>query len=257
MTCPGAQIGACLGSMQAASGLFDQPGEVPWMHDIGRDASSSYAEDMSDGTWMTYAELAALRRINQASAFKLALRRRWRRQKNNTGQMTVFVPSAWSDTSLDDAHDMSRRTEAFRGDPTDLTRAISALEAAVSALRDQLAAANGRADRAEAGREAERERANDLAGRLADAQAELAAAQSQAEAATARAMAAMQADLAKAEAEGDALTIETAELTAQVKAAKAEAREAQDRAEELQRADATRRGRGRLARLRAAWRGSE
>ena len=45
------------------------------------------------------------------------------------------------------------------------------------------------------------------------------------------------------------------ELTAQVKAAKAEAREAQDRAEELRQADAARRGRGRLARLRAAWRG--
>jgi hypothetical protein len=63
---------------------------------------------------------------------------------------------------------------------------VSALEVAVSTLRDQLAAANGRADRPEAGREAERERADDLAGRLANARAELAAAQGQAEAATAR-----------------------------------------------------------------------
>ena len=63
----------------------------------------------------------------------------------------------------------------------------------------------------------------------------------------------MHADLAKAEAEGNSLTIETAELTAQVKAAKAEAKEAQDRAEELRQAEAARRGRGRLARLRAAW----
>ena len=54
---------------------------------------------------------------------------------------------------------------------------------------------------------------------------------------------------------GDALTVETAELTAQVKAAKAEAREAQDRAEELRQADAARRGRGLLGRLRAAVRG--
>ena len=65
----------------------------------------------------------------------------------------------------------------------------------------------------------------------------------------------MQAELAKAEAEGNALTIETAELTAQVTAAKAEAREAQDRAEELRQAEEARRGRGRLARLRSAWRG--
>jgi hypothetical protein len=58
----------------------------------------------------------------------------------------------------------------------------------------------------------------------------------------------LRAQLAKAEAEGDA-------LTAQVKAANAEAREAQDRAEELRQADAARQGRGRLARLGAAWRG--
>jgi hypothetical protein len=43
--------------------------------------------------------------------------------------------------------------------------------------------------------------------------------------------------------------------TASVKAAKAEAREAQDAAEALRQADVARRGRGRLARLRAAWRG--
>jgi hypothetical protein len=86
----------------------------------------------------------------------------------------------------------------------------------------------------------------------------------------------VQVELAKAEAEGDALTIETAELTAQVKAAQdraeasEQARAAAERAhaeaavsvvalsEQLEalEADATaRRSLGRLARLRAAWRG--
>jgi chromosome segregation ATPase len=248
--------------------MFDQLGEVPWMHDIGRDASSSYAEDMSDGTWMTYAELAALRRINQASAFKLALRRRWRRQKNNTGQMTVFVPSAWSDTSQDN--------------PADI-RTVSALETAVSTLREQLAAANDRADQAESDRRAAEGRADQAdadrraaialtdqtVALLTDAVARADQAEQGREAARTRAdvlrdrieamqvdAASLQAQLATAEAEGNSLTVETAELTAQVKAAKTEAREVQERVEELRQADdAARRGRRRLARLRAAWRG--
>ncbi len=243
------------------------------MHDIGRDASSSYAEDMSDGTWMTYAELAALRRINQASAFKLALRHRWRRQKNNTGQMTVFVPSAWSDTSQDNAHDMSRQTEEFRAGPTAI--AVGVLEAAVSTLREQLAAANDRADQAEANRRAAEGRADqaDADQRaaialtdqtvtlLTDAMARADQAEQGRDAERTRVDALadrlheVQVELAKAEAEGDALTIETAELTAQVKQARASEQAAQNRAEALLQADAARRGRGRLARLRAAWRG--
>ena len=58
--------------------------------------------------------------------------------------------------------------------------------------------------------------------------------------------------LATAEAEGNALTIETAELTAQLNQAR---RQAQDAAEAIRQADAERRARGLLARLRAAWGG--
>jgi hypothetical protein len=239
------------------------------MHDIGRDASSSYAEGMSDGTWMTYAELAALRRINQASAFKLAFRHRWRRQKNNTGQMTVFVPSAWSDTSQDNAHDMSRQTEAFRGDPTDLTRAVSALEAAVSTLRDQLVVASGRADRAEVGREAERARADraEAATDAANSRADGAEARAdRAEARADRAEAGRDANLARADAmqaERDQALAVAHEAVQAAVVEKADAAEqarrratmAQEGAAALRQADAARRGRGRLARLRAAWRG--
>jgi hypothetical protein len=43
------------------------------------------------------------------------------------------------------------------GSPADASRPISALEGAISTLRDQLAAANGRAERAEERADAERE----------------------------------------------------------------------------------------------------
>jgi hypothetical protein len=60
---------------------------------------------------------------------------------------------------------------------------------------------------------------------------------------------------AKAEAKGNALTIETDELRRQVEAEQMARAEAEADAVELLQADAARRGRGRLARLRAAWRG--
>jgi hypothetical protein len=65
---------------------------------------------------------------------------------------------------------------------------------------------------------------------------------------------ALQVQLATAEADGSALTIETAELTAQLNQARRQAQEAQDAAEALRQAEANRRARGVLARLRAAWR---
>src|SRR5690348_10342905 len=49
-----------------------------------------------DGRWLTYAELAEIRRIDKTSALKLALRRGWTRQKNNHGQMQVLVPLDWA-----------------------------------------------------------------------------------------------------------------------------------------------------------------
>jgi hypothetical protein len=38
-----------------------------------------------DGRWMSYAELAEIRRIDKTSALKLAFRHKWTRQKNNRG----------------------------------------------------------------------------------------------------------------------------------------------------------------------------
>jgi hypothetical protein len=49
--------------------------------------------DSADGTWLTYAELAALRGIDRQSAARLTFRRHWRRQKDNRGTVRVFVPT--------------------------------------------------------------------------------------------------------------------------------------------------------------------
>ena len=145
------------------------------MKDTAEDRSPAGADD----TWLTYAELAAIRGIDRASAFKLALRHRWRRQKNNQGQVMVLVPQAWSDQSHDGSDDVSRHIAAFeaslaavreahagelaavREQLTEARRAIKSAEARLAAaeshaaerqaeLRERVAAAERRADQAEA-----------------------------------------------------------------------------------------------------------
>jgi chromosome segregation ATPase len=99
-----------------------------------------------EGRWMSYAELAAARGIDRTSALKLALRRKWRKQTDNRGTVRVYVPLEWGTPA-----DKRAATGAPPG--VDLSTVIGTLDAAVSALREQL-------DRAEAGREAERNRAD-------------------------------------------------------------------------------------------------
>ena len=50
------------------------------------------ADDGADGQWLTHAEIAAIRGISTASAIKLALRHRWRKQKDNRGTLRCLVP---------------------------------------------------------------------------------------------------------------------------------------------------------------------
>jgi hypothetical protein len=210
----------------------------------------------TDGVWMTKAQLAAVRRISVASADRLIRRQGWRKHPGNDGRARVLVPPDWAASRAsgptDEPHvnpmdeeparptDKATNPTDSAAGPTDIIRAVSALEAAVSTLHEQLVVASRSVDRAEAGREAERARADDLAARLAGAQAELAAAQDQAE---------VEQALRRAEAEA------TAELHRRVEAAKIAQAEAEAEAAEIRQADAARKGRGRLARLRAAWRG--
>ena len=207
------------------------------------------ADDGDDGQWLTHAELATVRGISTASAIKLALRHHWRKQKDNRGTLRCLVPPEWSipkrDKGVDDRADLGADARA------DISGIVSAFEAAIGSLT---ARAESRADAAERGRDAERARADRLDQALTGERARADALRDRIEAMQVDA-ASLQAQLATAEAEGNSLTVETAELTAQVKAAKAEAREAQEAAEELRQADAARRARGVLARLRAGWRG--
>ena len=209
--------------------------------DVGDDSGAN-------GVWMTYGEIAIVRGIKRVAAIRLVQRHKWRKQAGNDGLARILVPPEWAKPGDRAPRDIvpDVTDDVVRDDGGDVVRVINALETSIASLAERAEVAErradqaeSRADRAEHGRDAERARADVLRDRVDAMQV---------------AAAALQAQLAAAEAEGDALTVETAELTAQVKAARAEAREAQDAAEELRLADAARRGRGRLARLRAAWR---
>jgi len=87
--------------------------------------------------WMTYAELGLARGIDAASAKRLALRRRWRRQAGNDGTARVEVP-------LDEARPRTSKQAAAE----EAARLISSLEAALATLREQLERERKRADAA-------------------------------------------------------------------------------------------------------------
>jgi len=109
-----------------------------------------------DGRWLSYAELAEIRRIDKTSALKLAIRHRWPRRKDNHGRMQVCVPLEWAEppgrlreTSMDGGVD--------RG--VDLSTALGAYEDAKAAFAEALKATEGRAEEAEAKAEAADRRA--------------------------------------------------------------------------------------------------
>jgi hypothetical protein len=206
----------------------------------GTDAGHHMSDDAgTGGRWMTYDELAAMRGIKRIGAVRLVQRYKWRRQAGNDGRARVLVPH--------DALQPVRGTDAGTSAPepiaptsagsaaendagTLLAGALAALEGAVAGLREQLDAANGRAERAEsavatdrAEVAAERAKADALRERVDDLQA----GQELMMDMHARALAAAQDQLSRV-------------------------REA---AEGLRQAEEVRRARGLLARLRAAVRG--
>jgi PIN domain nuclease of toxin-antitoxin system len=122
------------------------------------------ADTDMDGRWMTYAELAAARGIDHQSARRLASRSKWRRQKDNHQIVRVFVPSTvtwWrrrkQDMSMDTSAamtadvtaDMSRAISAFESALAFAQEQVSRSEVTTAALREQLAQADDRAERAE------------------------------------------------------------------------------------------------------------
>jgi len=127
------------------------------MHEGG----NGIADEGADSRWMSYAELAEARRISNASAIRLVVRRGWRRQADNQGTMRALVPLKWSEPAP--------------------SQAMAALEASVAALRERaelaeraLQTERQRAERAEVARRAELSRGNFLRDRIDALRADLA-----------------------------------------------------------------------------------
>jgi hypothetical protein len=177
-----------------------------------------------DGRWLTYGELAIIRGTTRPSAERLARRMKWRRQAGNDGFARVFVPVAFLERAGDKAKDGPHEEQG--APPRDFDTAI-AFQDALAALREahagEIAALIGRATAAESFAAELRARLDDMQSKLSDAQGELAAAKEDAS----RELEAVQMALAEAQAD----------------------------AAELRQAEAVRRARGLLVRLRAAWRG--
>jgi hypothetical protein len=194
------------------------------------------------GTWLTKAELAHVRGISIASATRLIRRQGWRRQPGNDGRVRVLVPEDWMHPRHDDPRDddaadpmdQPASPEDQTAGPMDTGGAFTAFETALAAieavharelttLREQIAAA-------EQVRLGLRGMVEQFAGQLRDVSE-------------------------AAKLERDRAAAELADLQRILDAARAEFQKAQEAAEAMGRAEAARKARGLVARLRAAWRG--
>jgi len=108
---------------------------------------------------MSIAELAESRRITKASAWRLAYRRGWHRQKANDGTVRVYVPFGRDRPQTDNPND--RQNDSHNDSPTDTAPDIGAIVSAkdeviraheghIASLKDALTKAETRADAAEA-----------------------------------------------------------------------------------------------------------
>jgi hypothetical protein len=187
---------------------------------------------------MTFAELAGARGISKASAIKLVRRHGWRRQRDNEGHVRALVPGTWATGEQDSTADCpGYRPAASTGDAS---RALGLAEAALTTLREQLETAQ---------RLAVTERAR------ADASdADRRSAEAVRDAAIARADA-LRDRIEGMEIEADARGAAIERAATDLRAERERTERLQGEAEARERTDAARRQAGRLARLRAAWRG--
>jgi hypothetical protein len=226
----------------------------------------------AEGQWLTYGELASIRRIDRHSAVKLVTRHQWRRQKDNRGVLRILVPAEWAtskDRGTDEATDKGPDTGTDEG--TDIAHAISALQGALTSVEKRAESAENRAKQAESRAEsAENERraaesrvetANARADRLHDAvtvlEVKLTEAEVVKEAARKRAHELANRVLVLLSAEDRVAGLRDLLAEAERRAADAEdgRKAVLAHSDALDRAEFERRGKGRWARLRAAWRG--
>jgi hypothetical protein len=198
--------------------------------------STVWPAGRSTGRWLTFAQAGAELGLSAEATRSRARRAGWRTMPGNDGRTLVMIPEDLAIEPRPAGRPVGRPTEdpvATARSAETLTAAVSSLREALATLTEQLMRERDRADRAvdrgdrmEKERDALQGRIDDLAAKLSDAQAELADAQDQAEAGR-RQLEATQIALGEAEAD----------------------------AAELRQTDTQRKGRGRWARLRAAWRG--
>jgi septal ring factor EnvC (AmiA/AmiB activator) len=166
--------------------------------------------------WLTYSEIGARLGLNAEAARTRARRAGWRTQPGNDGRTRVLVPDRALQHPVDKpGQDRANETDRLTG----LVELLTAAEARVSRLEQQLEAERARADEA-------RTEAGQLRAELMVTQSDL-----------------------------SARTVQVDETRSERDQARAEAQKAEQTVEELRRADEARSARGRWARLRAAWRG--
>lgn len=170
--------------------------------------------------WLSYSQIAALRGISRTSAERIVRRAKWRRQVDNQGVTKAAVPLAYAET------ERTNPPDSQGGNPPDFARFEVALAAIREAKDGEIAALSGQIDTLRCQLIQADAREDELRERLGAAERARAVAEGLAEAARRETQEAHQAT-----------------------------QMAQDTAAELRRADATRKARGRLERVLAAWRG--
>jgi chromosome segregation ATPase len=181
--------------------------------------------------WLTYREIGARLGLNVEAVRTRVRRAGWRTQPGNDGRTRVLVSDeVFVEPVKEGGHALNEKLNRT-DDLTGLVALLTAAEARVSRLEGQL--------------EAERDRVNEARSEVARLRSEMAEL-------TARADRTEQASTA-AQTEAAQLREAVTKADNDRAAAVAIADEAVRAAEELRQAAETRRGRGRWARLRAAW----
>jgi hypothetical protein len=213
-------------------------------------------EDIGEGRWLTYTELAEIRGIGRESAVKLAQRERWRKLSGNSPDRTVrvFVPAEWLKPAKG-----GHVGEGFPEGFGELSRLVSDLQDTVAFVRERAEAAEARADAADADRRTAEARAEAERARADQAEEDRRAAEVRADAADAdRRVALSQVEELQRDRDAARVIAQAAQRAAreEVERAQAEARTAQEAAAALRGADEARKARGLPARLWSAWRGT-
>jgi hypothetical protein len=237
------------------------------------------------GRWLTKRELAAVRRISIGSADRLIRKQGWRRQPGNDGRVRALIPPDWLSPrySEADSYDPTDQPPEPTADPT--TGAASptsdpTADPTVLAVLDALREAHaGEIERLTGAKDGEIARLTEA---LVRSEREIAAQRSRADILIARAdglrdqLTAVEAkrteaEQGRAEAEHDRAEVDEratdaieraagldsllADAERRLTAAESARKSSQERIDALDRAEIARQGRGRWARLRAAWRG--